>query len=216
MRNDEVQVNDTRFAYRLKKTAKLVEKYTDNDFVYDIGYSLFPNPYLQDAIGIDIVKAPKKPSNYKHEIVADVCDRLPFKDGSIKCIVLSGVIENLEHPLKALREINRVLRPGGVLIMETPNPYFFPVIVSDLLMNTRFWFRDTHVNLFPRRIMLKLLWYSGFELKEIKSCGINLREHITLPCPQQFAQDIIYVAVKQKPDHKDAQKIIKLRGEGYT
>jgi SAM-dependent methyltransferase len=48
-------------------------------------------------------------------------DPLPYSDASFDLITCTEVIEHLEHYRAALREIARVLRPGGVLIVTTPN-----------------------------------------------------------------------------------------------
>ena len=48
-------------------------------------------------------------------------DQLPFSDGSVDFILLCEVIEHLYNPDHILREINRVLRKGGKLLISTPN-----------------------------------------------------------------------------------------------
>ena len=46
---------------------------------------------------------------------------LPYPDASFDLITCTEVIEHLEHFRAALREIARVLRPGGVFVVSTPN-----------------------------------------------------------------------------------------------
>ncbi|MYW65504.1 methyltransferase domain-containing protein [Streptomyces sp. SID8379] len=46
---------------------------------------------------------------------------LPFGDASADAVVFSEVIEHLVDPDAALDEIRRVLRPGGHLLLSTPN-----------------------------------------------------------------------------------------------
>jgi len=50
-------------------------------------------------------------------------DTLPFPDESFDAVLLSEVLEHLMYsPLPMFREIRRVLRPGGILLLSTPNP----------------------------------------------------------------------------------------------
>ncbi len=46
---------------------------------------------------------------------------MPFADASCDCVTLQEVIEHLEDIRAVLREVRRVLRPGGVFVMTTPN-----------------------------------------------------------------------------------------------
>ncbi|MEQ9454528.1 MAG: class I SAM-dependent methyltransferase [Phycisphaeraceae bacterium] len=51
----------------------------------------------------------------------DLLAGLPFEDGVFDAVVLSDVIEHLSDHPRALSEISRVLRPGGVAVILTPN-----------------------------------------------------------------------------------------------
>jgi SAM-dependent methyltransferase len=50
-------------------------------------------------------------------------DRLPWPDGHFDTIVADSVLEHLDDPIRALREWSRVLRPGGDLLVWSPNRY---------------------------------------------------------------------------------------------
>ena len=58
-------------------------------------------------------------------IVVDVLnlnhDPLPYAEGTFDLITCTEVVEHLEHYRRTLREIYRVLKPGGVLVLSTPN-----------------------------------------------------------------------------------------------
>jgi len=53
-------------------------------------------------------------------IVADAL-RLPFEDESFDAVYAGEIIEHVSDPASALREWGRVLKPGGVFIITTPN-----------------------------------------------------------------------------------------------
>lgn len=49
-------------------------------------------------------------------------EALPFAESAFDAVVFSEVLEHLPHsPLPALEEIRRVLAPGGMLVLSTPN-----------------------------------------------------------------------------------------------
>lgn len=52
---------------------------------------------------------------------ADINDPLPFVEGSFDCVVSREGIEHLVTPFAFLGELCRVLKPGGVLFLTTPN-----------------------------------------------------------------------------------------------
>jgi SAM-dependent methyltransferase len=47
--------------------------------------------------------------------------RLPFRDSSFAAVVSSQVIEHVPYNRALFRELNRVLRPGGTLVIGTPD-----------------------------------------------------------------------------------------------
>jgi SAM-dependent methyltransferase len=53
--------------------------------------------------------------------VAASADLLPFQDGSIDVVVCFQVLEHLPDPQDFVREVQRVLAPGGVFLLTTPN-----------------------------------------------------------------------------------------------
>jgi 2-polyprenyl-3-methyl-5-hydroxy-6-metoxy-1,4-benzoquinol methylase len=78
-----------------------------------------------DALGIDFAKAqiakrdPKKELHY--EVVLSQAETIPFPDASFDVVTLCEVIEHLEDPSIVLKEIRRVLKNGGCLVLTTPH-----------------------------------------------------------------------------------------------
>lgn len=50
---------------------------------------------------------------------------LELADASVDCVTMQEVIEHLEGAAQAIKEVNRVLKPGGALIISVPNPFFW-------------------------------------------------------------------------------------------
>lgn len=51
----------------------------------------------------------------------DVTSTLPFKDGEFDVVVFLEIIEHLRNPYSVVRELCRILKPNGRLILSTPN-----------------------------------------------------------------------------------------------
>ncbi len=49
-------------------------------------------------------------------------DRFPFSDNVFDLVIFAEIIEHLlNDPCRVMREIKRVLKPNGTLILTTPN-----------------------------------------------------------------------------------------------
>ena len=57
--------------------------------------------------------------NVIHFTIGDIY-RFPYRDGYFDAVVASEILEHLESPDEALREISRIIRPKGYLIVSTP------------------------------------------------------------------------------------------------
>jgi len=74
------------------------------------------------AAGLD----PDSPSLSEHRapgmpVIRGIGEHLPFAGGSFDLIVCVWVLEHLKDPAAMLREVRRVLRPGGHFVFVTPN-----------------------------------------------------------------------------------------------
>jgi ubiquinone/menaquinone biosynthesis C-methylase UbiE len=80
------------------------------------------------------------PSLQKHRSVAmrvrGHMNRLPFKDGHFNLVTANMVVEHLAEPGIQFREINRVLKPGGIFLFHTPNSSGYPTILNKMVPDT--------------------------------------------------------------------------------
>lgn len=50
---------------------------------------------------------------------------IPFSDNFFDFVVSSEVIEHVPDPYKAMQELFRVLKPGGIMVLTTPNKFWY-------------------------------------------------------------------------------------------
>jgi SAM-dependent methyltransferase len=75
--------------------------------------------------------------NPRFTIVSGDAYDLPFPDGSFDAAVCVRVVHHFEDPRPAIRELARVLRPGGVLVLESANKRNLKAILAYLLHRQR-------------------------------------------------------------------------------
>lgn len=74
--------------------------------------------------GYEVVPIDKEP-HYAPAMAVDVDAGLPFPDAHVDILWCSEVIEHLRDPAAAVAEFRRVLRPGGAMVLTTPNSAFW-------------------------------------------------------------------------------------------
>ncbi len=91
--------------------------------------------------------------------------RLPFPGECFDRVICSEVLEHVQNPLAAARELARVLRPGGHLAVSVPTPmteWAFR-FASDDYFNTP----GGHVRIFTPRRLVRLMARAGLEVRDI-------------------------------------------------
>ncbi len=81
------------------------------------------------AVGLDRDVRALAYARRKHEqgdlaVVCGQAEALPLADGSCDAVLATEILEHLPDPAAALWEMRRVLKPGGRLVVTTPNADF--------------------------------------------------------------------------------------------
>ena len=73
------------------------------------------------GIGIDAVRFDGLPSDLEFRAADLDAGPLPLKDGEVDVAAAVETIEHLENPRAFVRELTRITRPGGWVVVTTPN-----------------------------------------------------------------------------------------------
>ena len=102
-------------------------------------------------------------------------DSLPYGKDTFDIVTATEIIEHLENPRSFLRDISRVLKPGGVCVLSTPNVvnlnsrlrYFwfgFPELFGPLSIGSRkIESCSGHISLIPYFYFYHAMRESGFD-----------------------------------------------------
>lgn len=131
-------------------------------------------------VGIDAVVPDVDRNPYIHAKVAGDLHHLPFRNSSFSLITAQMVVEHIDKPLSFLREVRRVLKPGGMFIFLTPNYLNYQVFAASLVperLKKRIvlyleWRAEddvfeTYYRMNTKRDIRRLALDSGFNISEI-------------------------------------------------
>jgi 2-polyprenyl-3-methyl-5-hydroxy-6-metoxy-1,4-benzoquinol methylase len=115
----------------------------------------------------DILPQPAGLNGSATWIEADLNGALPLHDDAVDAIISTEVIEHLENPRAAFREFGRLLRPGGILLLTTPNQESFRSLLSLLIRGHHVDFLDSsypaHITPLVQLDLARLCAENGFD-----------------------------------------------------
>jgi SAM-dependent methyltransferase len=157
------------------------------------------------VVGVDWARRPLTAAQTQGVVVVqallDGAD-LPFRDASFEVVVLSEVIEHLVDPDRAVEEARRVLQPGGVFLVTTPNlaAWFNRLLlgigiqpVFSEVSSRKVFGRPGetvvgHLRLFTRRALVELLQDLGFPQVRVRGVTFHGVPRPLRPLDRLFAR----------------------------
>ena len=125
--DEDIKRGEKQKNVRWSETLKLIEGTKILDFgcwagatsksISELGFDVLGIDNRQSAI--DIANTFFKTSHTEFE-VRDIFSN-PFPESSFNCIVFTEVIEHVDNPAQFLKSFFKFLKPGGFLILSTPN-----------------------------------------------------------------------------------------------
>jgi 2-polyprenyl-3-methyl-5-hydroxy-6-metoxy-1,4-benzoquinol methylase len=165
--------------HRHRTHAKLLDAVGSGGRVLDVGSSsgYLAEPLAQRGntiVGLELEPAAAKAAECFCEqvLVGDVeTMELPLEPGSFDVVLLGDVIEHLRDPIAALARLRPLLRPGGRLVLSTPNVANWAIRVSLLAGRWRYTDRGildrSHTHLFTRATLAETIERAGYRVVRI-------------------------------------------------
>ncbi|HET7515319.1 MAG TPA: methyltransferase domain-containing protein, partial [Gaiella sp.] len=96
---------------------------------------------------------------------------LPLAPASFDAVVCGDLVEHLRDPVAALARLRPLLRPGGRLVLTTPNVANWAMRLSLLAGRWRYTERGildrTHAHLFTRKTLVETVEVAGYRILEL-------------------------------------------------
>ena len=131
-----------------------------------------PGHYYGADLSREMLKEARK--RVSKEVVLKLADAvdLPFDDESFDIVICNASFHHYEEPKKAISEMNRILRPGGALILGDPTLPLFRRLFNWALK----WGKAGDVWIYGKKDILPLFRSGGFDILKWKR--INYRAFI--------------------------------------
>jgi len=162
---DAAVIRDSRLR-ATKSQVQLVKKYSDGTRLLDIGcgegfflFSASKFGYTTKGVEPSEDAAAYARKEFGLDVEAKPFEELRFPENHFDVVTLWQVLEHMLYPLIVLEEVHRILKPGGMVVITTPDIEGIPARI----LKKRWWcITRLHINQFSTRTLTNILKNAGF------------------------------------------------------
>lgn len=152
-----------------RRGADLIERHIPQGKLLDVGtgYGFFPA--LMQSRGWEVVglEVSSKGAQYGRKrwdlsILSQPWEEASFHEGEFDVVTAFYVAEHLPDPVAFFREVHRILRPGGIILVRYPHTTPIKDILSLVRMKNDLYHLPFHLSDFSPRTMHRALEQTGF------------------------------------------------------
>jgi SAM-dependent methyltransferase len=152
------------------RAADLLKRYTGNRRLLDVGagFGFFLAEMKNrgwEAVGVEISQ---KALDYARNVLGltihpGPLEKVGFPDHYFDAVTGFYVIEHLSHPMTFLKECQRILKPGGLLLLRYPHTTPIKNLLHCLGIRNRLYDLPAHLSDFSPKMIQLCLEKTGFE-----------------------------------------------------
>jgi 2-polyprenyl-3-methyl-5-hydroxy-6-metoxy-1,4-benzoquinol methylase len=152
-----------------RKAADLIERYIPRGRLLDVGtgYGFFPA--LMHARGWEVMGLEASVSGARYgkkrwglQILPQPWEKAAFPEKEFDVVTAFYVIEHLPDPLAFLREVRKIVRPGGMIVLRYPHTTPIKDILSIMGIKNRLYHLPFHLSDFSPASIHRALAETGF------------------------------------------------------
>jgi len=145
---------------------RLVQRHAGGTNLLDIGcaqgfflFSASKAGYTAEGVEVSQDAAEYARREFGLNVEAEPFEEVAFGEAHFDVVTLWQVLEHVPHPLTMLKEVRRILRPGGLVVVSTPNIGGIPAKV----LKKKWWdIKRLHINQFATSTLTNVLRNAGF------------------------------------------------------
>jgi len=134
------------------------------------------------------------------DVKADI-QNIPFNDNYFELIICNHILEHVDSYSKALDELNRVLKPNGILILSFPLDRNYSTVFENNTVNDS----NERIKLFGQMDHLRIFGQDSKKIIEKHCFRVNVIDGNKLPCnirtvigPANYDSNQIFVCYKNR------------------